>query len=63
MRGSILEDAISSPSRLSSSRGPQAKDILDHLVPELPLSCLKYALSSANTQEKLMELDEQRAST
>lgn len=58
-RGSILEDAIPSSSRLSSSRGVSYKDVLEYVLPEVNLSCLKQAISGQKTADQLVKLDEQ----
>ncbi|XP_029648674.1 signal-induced proliferation-associated 1-like protein 2 isoform X2 [Octopus sinensis] len=60
LRGSILEDAIPSSSRLSSSRGVPYKDVLEYILPEVNLSCLKQAIPGQKTAEQLLKLDEQR---
>ena len=44
LRGSILEDAIPSTSRHGSTRGLPAKDILEHVCPELQLNALRLTL-------------------
>ena len=62
MRGSILEDAIPSSSRLSSARGPPAKDVLEYLLPDLPLVSLRHAVPTRETSQLIMKLDEQRVS-
>ena len=43
LRGSILEEAIPSTSRHGSARALPAKDILEHVCPELQLSALRMA--------------------
>ncbi|CAE1170042.1 SIPA1L2 [Acanthosepion pharaonis] len=62
-RGSILEDAIPSSSRLSSSRGVSSKDVLEYVLPEVNLSCLKQAISGQKIADQLMKLDEQGITT
>lgn len=62
LRGCILEDAIPSSSRLSSSRGLPPKDVLEFVAPEFPLSCLKSAVPGQKTASQLMKLDEQGVS-
>lgn len=63
LRGSILEEAIpSSSGRLSSSRTGQVKDILEFLIPQLQISCLKLGTSTPKTLEQLLKLDEQGVS-
>lgn len=43
LRGSILEEAIPSTSRHGAARALPAKDILEHVVPELQLTVLRMA--------------------
>ena len=43
LRGSVLEEAIPSTSRHGSARALPAKDILEHVCPELQLSALRMA--------------------
>ena len=60
MRGSIMEDAIPCSSRLSSARGPHAKDILEYLLPDLPLTSLHHAIATPEMSQLIMKLDEQK---
>ncbi|PVD26348.1 hypothetical protein C0Q70_14019 [Pomacea canaliculata] len=57
-RGSILEDAVSSSSRLGS-RGVPIKDVLEMALGEVQLSCLKSAIPGQKTADQLLKLDEQ----
>lgn len=59
LRGSILEDAVPSTSKHGTSRGLPIKDVLECLLPELDLSCLRLALNTPKVTEQLMKLDEQ----
>lgn len=59
LRGSILEDAVPSTSKHGTSRGLPTKDVLEYLLPELDLSCLRLALNTPKVTEQLMKLDEQ----
>uniref|UniRef100_A0AAV2JH59 Signal-induced proliferation-associated 1-like protein 1 n=1 Tax=Knipowitschia caucasica TaxID=637954 RepID=A0AAV2JH59_KNICA len=59
LRGSILEDAVPSTSKHGSSRGLPVKDVLEYLLPELDLSCLRLALNTPKVTEQLLKLDEQ----
>lgn len=59
LRGSILEDAVPSTSKHGTSRGLPIKDVLEYLLPELDLSCLRLALNTPKVTEQLMKLDEQ----
>ncbi|XP_071162566.1 signal-induced proliferation-associated 1-like protein 2 isoform X3 [Mytilus edulis] len=58
LRGAILEEAIPS-GRISSSRTGQVKDILEFLIPQLQISCLKLGTTTPKTLEQLLKLDEQ----
>ncbi|ELT98588.1 hypothetical protein CAPTEDRAFT_146981 [Capitella teleta] len=65
LRGSVIEEAIPSSSRLSNTRGLPPKDVLEFLFPdEINLSSLKVASASnaASIGEQLLKLDEQRVS-
>ncbi|RUS89085.1 hypothetical protein EGW08_003148, partial [Elysia chlorotica] len=57
LRGCVLEEAI--PSRFSSSRGIPIKDVLELVVPEVGLTCLRQAVAGHKTCEQLLRLDEQ----
>ncbi|KAJ8405863.1 hypothetical protein AAFF_G00313000 [Aldrovandia affinis] len=59
LRGSVLEDSVPSLSRHGSTRGLPLKDVLESLVPELGVACLRLALSSPKVTEQLLKLDEQ----
>uniref|UniRef100_A0A1A8FR85 Signal-induced proliferation-associated 1 like 1 n=2 Tax=Nothobranchius korthausae TaxID=1143690 RepID=A0A1A8FR85_9TELE len=59
LRGSILEDAVPSTSKHATTRGLPVKDVLEYLLPELDLSCLRLALNTPKVTEQLMKLDEQ----
>ncbi|XP_013415008.1 signal-induced proliferation-associated 1-like protein 2 isoform X2 [Lingula anatina] len=59
LRITILEDAIPSSSRLSSSRGLPIKEVLEYVCPEIQLSCLRQAVPGNKAAEQLMKLDEQ----
>uniref|UniRef100_A0A8C7XSM5 Signal induced proliferation associated 1 like 1 n=1 Tax=Oryzias sinensis TaxID=183150 RepID=A0A8C7XSM5_9TELE len=59
LRGSILEDAVPSTSKHGTSRGLPVKEVLEYLLPELDLSCLRQALNTPKVTEQLMKLDEQ----
>ncbi|XP_072314501.1 signal-induced proliferation-associated 1-like protein 1 [Eucyclogobius newberryi] len=59
LRGSILEDAVPSTSKHGTSRGLPVKDVLEYLLPELDLSCLRLALNTPKVTEQLIKLDEQ----
>lgn len=59
MRGSVLEDAVPSTSKHGTARGLPVKDVLEFLLPELDLPCLRLALNTPKVTEQLMKLDEQ----
>lgn len=59
LRGSVLEDAVPSTSKHGTTRGLPIKDVLEYLLPELDLSCLRLALNTPKVTEQLMKLDEQ----
>ncbi|KAM7399269.1 hypothetical protein PAMP_018550 [Pampus punctatissimus] len=59
LRGSILEDAVASTGRHGTVRGLPLKEILEQVVPELNVSCLRLALSTPKVTEQLLKQDEQ----
>ncbi|KAM6961299.1 signal-induced proliferation-associated 1-like protein 1 [Aplochiton taeniatus] len=59
LRGSILEDSVPSSSKHGTSRGLPAKEVLEYLLPELSVPCLRLALNTPKVTEQLMKLDEQ----
>lgn len=59
LRGSILEDAVLSTSKHGTTRGLPIKEVLEYILPELDLSCLRLALNTPKVTEQLMKLDEQ----
>ncbi|XP_019113224.2 signal-induced proliferation-associated 1-like protein 3 isoform X1 [Larimichthys crocea] len=59
LRGSILEDAVASTGRHGTVRGLPLKEVLEQVVPELNVSCLRLALSTSKVTEQLLKLDEQ----
>lgn len=59
----IIEDALPAATKMaSSSRGLPAKDIIDYVVPEISLSCLKQATNDEKTKDEILNLDEQGVS-
>lgn len=48
-----------STSKHGTTRGLPIKDVLEYLLPELDLSCLRLALNTPKVTEQLMKLDEQ----
>ncbi|XP_008069046.1 signal-induced proliferation-associated 1-like protein 1 isoform X2 [Carlito syrichta] len=59
LRGSVLEDAIPSTAKHSTARGLPLKEVLEHVVPELNVQCLRLAFNTPKVTEQLMKLDEQ----
>ncbi|KAK3553798.1 hypothetical protein QTP70_012234 [Hemibagrus guttatus] len=59
LRGAILEDAVPSTARHGTARGLPLKEVLEYVVPELNIQCLRLALSSPKVPEQLLKLDEQ----
>ncbi|XP_075892289.1 signal-induced proliferation-associated 1-like protein 3 isoform X2 [Nelusetta ayraudi] len=59
LRGSILEDSVASTGRHGTVRGLPLKEVLEQVVPELNISCLRLALSTPKVTEQLLKLDEQ----
>uniref|UniRef100_UPI0037E82B80 signal-induced proliferation-associated 1-like protein 1 isoform X1 n=1 Tax=Semicossyphus pulcher TaxID=241346 RepID=UPI0037E82B80 len=59
LRGSILEDVVPSTSKHGLARGLPLKEVLEYLVPELNVHCLRLALNTPKVTEQLMKLDEQ----
>lgn len=62
LRGSILEDAISSTARHGTARGLPLKEVLEYVIPELNIQCLRLAINSPKVPEQLLKLDEQGVS-
>lgn len=59
LRGSVLEDGVPSTSKHGTTRGLPIKEVLEYLLPELDMSCLRLALNTPKVTEQLMKLDEQ----
>lgn len=59
LRGAILEDAIPSTARHGTARGLPLKEVLEYVIPELSIQCLRQAASSPKVPEQLLKLDEQ----
>ncbi|XP_021151817.2 signal-induced proliferation-associated 1-like protein 2 isoform X2 [Columba livia] len=59
LRGAILEDAIPSTARHGTARGLPLKEVLEYVIPELSIPCLRQASSSPKVPEQLLKLDEQ----
>ncbi|XP_062066603.1 signal-induced proliferation-associated 1-like protein 2 isoform X4 [Lepus europaeus] len=59
LRGAILEDAIPSTARHGTARGLPLKEVLEYVIPELSIPCLRQAANSPKVPEQLLKLDEQ----
>ncbi|KAF7710727.1 hypothetical protein HF521_009599 [Silurus meridionalis] len=59
LRGAIMEDAVPSTARHGTARGLPLKEVLEYVVPELNIQCLRLALNSPKVPEQLLKLDEQ----
>uniref|UniRef100_A0A671N977 Signal-induced proliferation-associated 1-like protein 3 n=1 Tax=Sinocyclocheilus anshuiensis TaxID=1608454 RepID=A0A671N977_9TELE len=59
LRGAILEDSILSTAKHGTVRGLPLKEVLEYVLPELSVSCLRLALSTPKVTEQLLKLDEQ----
>ncbi|XP_039890336.1 signal-induced proliferation-associated 1-like protein 2 isoform X2 [Simochromis diagramma] len=59
LRGAILEDAIPSTARHGTARGLPLKEVLEYVIPELNIQCLRLAMNSPKVPEQLLKLDEQ----
>ncbi|XP_075875097.1 signal-induced proliferation-associated 1-like protein 2 isoform X2 [Nelusetta ayraudi] len=59
LRGAILEDAIPSTARHGTARGLPLKEVLEYVIPELNIQCLRMAINSPKVPEQLLKLDEQ----
>ncbi|KAM8847384.1 LOW QUALITY PROTEIN: signal-induced proliferation-associated 1-like protein 1 [Synchiropus picturatus] len=59
LRGSIIEDAVPSTSKHGLARGLPLKEVLEYIVPELNVHCLRLALNTPKVTDQLMKLDEQ----
>lgn len=62
LRGAILEDAVLSTAKHGTVRGLPLKEVLEYVLPELSVSCLRLALSTPKVTEQLLKLDEQGVS-
>lgn len=59
----MLEDAIPSTAKHCTARGLPLKEVLEYVVPELNIHCLRLAFNTPKVTEQLMKLDEQGVST
>uniref|UniRef100_A0A3Q3A804 Signal-induced proliferation-associated 1 n=1 Tax=Kryptolebias marmoratus TaxID=37003 RepID=A0A3Q3A804_KRYMA len=59
LRGSILEESVPSAARHTTPRGLSPKRLLEFIMPELNLQCLRLASNSPKVRDTLLKLDEQ----
>ncbi|XP_030648781.1 signal-induced proliferation-associated 1-like protein 2 [Chanos chanos] len=59
LRGSILEESVPSAARHATPRGLSPKRLLEFILPELNLHCLRLASTSPKVRDTLLKLDEQ----
>lgn len=62
LRGSILEESVPSAARHTTPRGLSPKRLLEFIMPELNLHCLRLASNSPKVRDTLLKLDEQGVS-
>ncbi|XP_062303840.1 signal-induced proliferation-associated 1-like protein 2 isoform X1 [Osmerus eperlanus] len=59
LRGAILEDAVPSTAKHGTTKGLPLKEVLEYVVPELNIQCLRLAINSPKVPEQLLKLDQQ----
>ncbi|KAA0714866.1 Signal-induced proliferation-associated 1-like protein 3 [Triplophysa tibetana] len=59
LRGAILEDTVSSSAKHGSVRGLPLKEVLEYVLPELSVPCLRLSLNTPKVTEQILKLDEQ----
>ncbi|KAM9325155.1 signal-induced proliferation-associated 1-like protein 3 [Gastrophryne carolinensis] len=59
LRGMTHEDAVPSAAKHGTVRGLPLKDVLEAVIPELNIHCLRLAMNSSKVTEQLLKLDEQ----
>ncbi|XP_073497567.1 signal-induced proliferation-associated 1-like protein 3 isoform X2 [Phyllobates terribilis] len=59
LRGMIHEDSVPSTAKHGTVRGLPLKDVLEAVIPELNIHCLRLAMNSSKVTEQLLKLDEQ----
>ncbi|KAM4619729.1 signal-induced proliferation-associated protein 1 isoform 1-T3 [Polymixia lowei] len=59
LRGSIFEESVPSAARHTTPRGLSPKRLLEFIIPELNLHCLRLASNSPKVKDTLLKLDEQ----
>ena len=62
LRGAILEDAVPSTAKHGTNKGLPLKEVLEYVVPELNIQCLRLAINSPKVPEQLLKLDQQGVS-
>lgn len=60
LRGSVLEDVVPLTAKHGTVRG--LKEVLEFVLPELSVSCLRLALDTPKVTEQILKLDEQGVS-
>lgn len=59
LRGSILEESVPSAARHTTPRGLSPKRLLEFILPDINLHCLRLASTSPKVRDTLLKLDEQ----
>ncbi|XP_056642403.1 signal-induced proliferation-associated 1-like protein 1 isoform X4 [Diorhabda sublineata] len=59
LRGAVLEDAIPNIKSSSNPKTLNTKEVLEYVVPEIQLSCLKLGIQNQHVTEQILKLDEQ----
>lgn len=57
LRGCIFEESIPNPR--GSNKSVNTKDVIDHVAPEVQISCLRLAINTPQCEQQLIKLDEQ----
>lgn len=57
LRGCIFEESIPNPR--GSNKSVNTKDVIDHIAPEVQISCLRLAINTPQCEQQLLKLDEQ----
>ncbi|XP_033110924.1 signal-induced proliferation-associated 1-like protein 1, partial [Anneissia japonica] len=59
LRGSVSECLIPSSSKHNTSRSLPHRDVLEFIVPDVQLSCLRLATNAPKMMDSMMKIDEQ----
>ncbi|KAI7813869.1 putative signal-induced proliferation-associated protein 1 [Triplophysa rosa] len=59
LRGSILEESVPTAARHTTPRGLSPKRLLEFILPDFNLHCLRLASTSPKVRDTLLKLDEQ----